>query len=363
MAPTNDEKENMMMQTARRANQDEVDMEEEEEEEGGGNGGRGRKRASGAASSSNGKGGRPPKRRPSVEGAGGAQQQQQREEEEEKEEEEEEEEQQPQQQQQQQQQRAKKKGTGAAADDMEQDEREEEEEEDSDDDSEDDETTRQLGSMRQKRYAVVNVAGKPAEAGVIVKVYCENFMCHRKLSITLCSNVNFIHGQNGSGKSAILAALQICLGARANVTHRGSKLGDMIRQGHDGHALVRVSLLNKGADAFEHDKYGNYITIERKIERHTSGCGYRLLKGDPHQQGVAHMQLVSKKKEDLDRMLDLFNIQIENPCALLDQENAKKFIQGDGGEKFRFFERATVCRVWRGGREGGREGGRACRRW
>eukprot|EP00624_Nannochloropsis_granulata_P003815 evm.model.NODE_29330_length_32469_cov_23.021097.5 len=213
--------------------------------------------------------------------------------------------------------------------------------------------------MREKRYSVVNAAGKPAEAGVIVKVYCENFMCHRKLSINLCSNVNFIHGQNGSGKSAILAALQICLGARANVTHRGSKLGDMIRQGHDGHALVRVSLLNKGADAFEHEKYGDYVTVERRIDRHASGCGYRLLKGDPRLQGSGgNLQPVSKKKEDVDRMLDLFNIQIENPCALLDQENAKRFIQGDPGEKFKFFERATVGMHGLRIREG--EGGRAC---
>jgi hypothetical protein len=30
-------------------------------------------------------------------------------------------------------------------------------------------------------------------------------------------------------------------------------------------------------------------------------------------------------------------VQVENPCALLDQENAKKFIGGDGGEKYKFF--------------------------
>ena len=53
----------------------------------------------------------------------------------------------------------------------------------------------------------INAAGKPAEAGVILKVHVENFMCHRKLTINLCKNVNFIHGQNGSGKSAILGEI------------------------------------------------------------------------------------------------------------------------------------------------------------
>jgi structural maintenance of chromosomes protein 6 len=44
----------------------------------------------------------------------------------------------------------------------------------------------------------INPAGKPPEAGVISKVYCENFMCHRKLTVDLCRNVNFVHGQNGT---------------------------------------------------------------------------------------------------------------------------------------------------------------------
>jgi hypothetical protein len=44
----------------------------------------------------------------------------------------------------------------------------------------------------------INLAGKPPEAGVIKKVYCENFMCHRKLKVDFNRNVNFVHGQNGT---------------------------------------------------------------------------------------------------------------------------------------------------------------------
>ncbi|CAM9329091.1 unnamed protein product, partial [Choristocarpus tenellus] len=67
------------------------------------------------------------------------------------------------------------------------------------------------------------------ESGLVSKIMVSNFMCHRKLSIHLCRQVNFIHGRNGSGKSAILAALQICLGARAKLTNRANKLDDLIR--------------------------------------------------------------------------------------------------------------------------------------
>lgn len=45
----------------------------------------------------------------------------------------------------------------------------------------------------------INRAGRPAEAGIIRQVYVENFMCHRKLTVNLIRNVNFINGQNGSG--------------------------------------------------------------------------------------------------------------------------------------------------------------------
>lgn len=41
--------------------------------------------------------------------------------------------------------------------------------------------------------------GESAEVGVITKIYCQDFMCHRKLTVDLNRNINFIHGQNGSG--------------------------------------------------------------------------------------------------------------------------------------------------------------------
>jgi len=53
-------------------------------------------------------------------------------------------------------------------------------------------------------------------------------MCHDALEITLNENVNFIVGRNGSGKSAILTALTVGLGARANVTSRGTSVKGII---------------------------------------------------------------------------------------------------------------------------------------
>jgi hypothetical protein len=195
-----------------------------------------------------------------------------------------------------------------------------------------------IASPLQKR--AINERGKPAEAGVIKRVQVENFMCHRKLTVDLCRNVNFIHGQNGSGKSAVLAALQICLGAGARRTHRARNLKDLIRKGPGGvadgqrNAKVRVTLYNEGDDAFQHDTYGDEVTVERVIASSSGGYnGYRLLDSDGNEQ--------SRLKKDLDSMLDQLNIQVENPVAVLDQEEAKKFLMGKPEDKYNFFMKAT----------------------
>jgi hypothetical protein len=47
----------------------------------------------------------------------------------------------------------------------------------------------------------------------------------------------------------------------------------------------------------------------------------------------------------LEAMLDSFNIQVDNPCVLMDQETSKKFVQSSSEEKHAFFMRATgECR-------------------
>ena len=186
------------------------------------------------------------------------------------------------------------------------------------------------------------------ETGQIIKVSVQEFMCHRKFTgETLVSlsparfhldlvdfgrHVNFITGQNGSGKSAIVAALQLCLGTNATKTGRGTNMASLIREGSEGPAILQVTLLNEGSDAYQPDRYGNRIIIERKIPR-SGGSSYRLLNKD--------MSLVSNKKEDLEKILQVFNIFADNPCCILTQEESKKFIQGHAHEKFEFFMKAS----------------------
>ena len=46
-----------------------------------------------------------------------------------------------------------------------------------------------------------------AQAGNLESLVLTNFMCHANLEIKLCPGVNFVVGENGSGKSAILTGI------------------------------------------------------------------------------------------------------------------------------------------------------------
>ena len=73
----------------------------------------------------------------------------------------------------------------------------------------------------------------PADNGIIESVTCINFMCHTKLHVSLGPLINFIIGHNGSGKSAVMTALTLCLGGKATMTNRGQSLKSLIKGGEE----------------------------------------------------------------------------------------------------------------------------------
>lgn len=94
-------------------------------------------------------------------------------------------------------------------------------------------------------------------------------MCHSNLQIEFGEWVNFITGQNGSGKSAILTALCVAFGCRAKGTQRASTLKDFIKTGCS-YAVVHVEIKNQGEDAFKPEVYGDVIIVERRITESAS---------------------------------------------------------------------------------------------
>uniref|UniRef100_A0A3B1JUU8 Structural maintenance of chromosomes protein 6 n=1 Tax=Astyanax mexicanus TaxID=7994 RepID=A0A3B1JUU8_ASTMX len=160
------------------------------------------------------------------------------------------------------------------------------------------------------------------EVGIIEKIFLKNFMCHSLLGpFTFGSNVNFVVGNNGSGKSAILTALIVGLGGKAQTTNRGSSLKGFVKEGESS-AEISITLRNRES-----------ITIDLRIS--SEGLRTYKLKSNTG-------YLVSSKKEELVSILDHFSIQVDNPVSVLTQEMSKHFLHSKGeGDKYRFFMKAT----------------------
>ncbi|EHA20131.1 hypothetical protein ASPNIDRAFT_209198 [Aspergillus niger ATCC 1015] len=153
-------------------------------------------------------------------------------------------------------------------------------------------------------------------------------MCHDHFYVDLGPLINFIVGKNGSGKSAVLTAITLCLGGKASTTNRGQSLKSFIKEGKE-HATIVVRIKNQGDGAYMPDDYGKFITIERHFSRNgTSGFKIRAENG----------RIMSTKKSELDAIIDYFTLQFDNPMNVLSQDMARQFIGSSSpSEKYKFF--------------------------
>ncbi|XP_074291145.1 structural maintenance of chromosomes protein 6B-like isoform X2 [Silene latifolia] len=177
-----------------------------------------------------------------------------------------------------------------------------------------------------------NFSQRATTAGTIRRIKLENFMCHSSLEIEFGDRVNFITGQNGSGKSAILTALCIAFGSRAKSTNRAGALKDFVKTGCS-YASVLVEVKNEGEDAFKREVYGRSIFIERRITDSSTSIAVRDYQG----------RKISNKKEEVRELVDHFNIDVDNPCVIMSQDKSREFLHsGNAKDKFKFFFKATL---------------------
>ncbi|XP_044715485.1 AAA domain-containing protein [Hirsutella rhossiliensis] len=167
-----------------------------------------------------------------------------------------------------------------------------------------------------------------AESGIIESVTCINFMCHERLHVELGPLINFIVGENGSGKSAVLTALTLCLGGKASDTNRGGSLKSFVKEGQD-HGRLIVKIKNAGSDAYQHDVYGDSIIVERHFSK--SGSSGFKIKSD-------HEQIISTKKQEVDEISEWYALQMGNPLTVLSQDNARQFLNSaTPTQKYKYF--------------------------
>lgn len=167
-----------------------------------------------------------------------------------------------------------------------------------------------------------------APDGIIETVTCFNFMCHTRLHVELGPLLNFIVGENGSGKSAVLTAITLCLGAKASSTNRGGSLKSFIKEGQD-HSSIQVKLKNKGEGAYQPEAFGESIIVERHFTRNGTS-GFKLKS--------ALDRIISTKKRDVDELVEYFCLQMDNPLNVLSQDNARQFLNSSSASlKYNFF--------------------------
>lgn len=100
------------------------------------------------------------------------------------------------------------------------------------------------------------------ESGIIKSVICYNFMCYEWLYVEFGFLINFIVGENGSGKSVVFIVFMFCLGGKVSDMNRGGSLWFFVKEGIDYGSFV-VMIMNGGIDVYKLEFYGDFIMIER----------------------------------------------------------------------------------------------------
>jgi chromosome segregation ATPase len=192
----------------------------------------------------------------------------------------------------------------------------------------DDEAIERAANLIPARRSV----SAPADNGIIEEVSCTNFMCHSHLTIKLGPLINFIIGHNGSGKSAVLTALTLCLGGKASSTNRGQNLKAFIKEGRET-ATLRVRIKNRGPSAYKPELYGESLIVERQFSR--SGVSSFKVRD-------SNKKVQARSKVDVDDILDYFTLQLDNPMNVLTQDMARQFLSAQQPkEKYKFFYKGT----------------------
>lgn len=185
---------------------------------------------------------------------------------------------------------------------------------------------------RRYRTAAQEDPEEISVSGKIEHVTLVNFLCHRHLHVPFGPNVNFIIGRNGSGKSAIMTGVVVALGGRAAQTSRGLSIKNFVKKGCSS-GQVSVQLRNVGTDAYKHAVYGDSIIVERKITAE-GGSSYKIKSCEG--------KVISTSRTEVDHAVDHFNIQIDNPVSLLNQDTSRHLLNSNNAsDLYKFFMKAT----------------------
>jgi len=154
--------------------------------------------------------------------------------------------------------------------------------------------------------------------GSIARVRCHQFLTYREVTITPGPRLNVVVGPNGTGKSSIVCAIAIGLGAPTRLLGRSDNLGEFVMQGCE-EGFVEVELYRQGRP--------NQV-IRRCLRADSESCKW-YLDGKPATQ-KAVLQVVERT-----------GAQLANLCTFLPQEKVGEFSGFDAAQLLQETEKAV----------------------
>lgn len=147
----------------------------------------------------------------------------------------------------------------------------------------------------------------------------ENFMSHRIFEIKFNRYITVVTGLNGSGKSAILAALMVVFGSRSKDTGRGANVTNLIKEGESVAYITATIRLPEGpANGLYAQRYGDHVTIIRRITKSARTTQFKDSEG--------HSVAIKEPSKELDALARYCGFFPSNPLVILTQEAAKQFL-------------------------------------
>merc|ERR1712228_457236 len=104
-------------------------------------------------------------------------------------------------------------------------------------------------------------------------------------------------------------------------------------------SVIEITLRNEGPDSYKEEKYGNAITFQRTIR--DNGQTALVLKDN---EGISYLSGKAAKEEGK-LILNHFQIDVENPIIVLQQDEAKEMLRVETPDKlYEFFVSATLIK-------------------
>ncbi|KAI9503085.1 hypothetical protein BX070DRAFT_224706 [Coemansia spiralis] len=138
--------------------------------------------------------------------------------------------------------------------------------------------------------------------GSIMHISLHNFVTYSKIDISPGPNMNMIIGPNGTGKSTVVCAIALGLGANTSVLGRAKNISEFVKHGCE-RGSVELTLAGEE---------GNTIKISREIVCANNKSNWKI-----NGRAATHNEVLDKIKA--------LNIQVTNLCQFLPQDRVVEF--------------------------------------